>query len=161
MSKGGANLPLARVRTIMKSSPEVENVNQESLFLVTRATVSYKKKRFWYSWKARSDKSICDYFQEFFIMYLSKLGQRNGDDHNSVTYSDLAGKMVCVIQSWSAAVDQYFPWKRILKSCIRESPAMIAQYGMKKRFYSHTYMKIFRETNLLHDLKEFLSIALH
>ena len=32
-------------------------------------------------------------------MYLSKLGQRNGDDHNSVTYSDLAGKMVCVIQS--------------------------------------------------------------
>ena len=27
-------------------------------------------------------------------MYLSKLGQRNGDDHNSVTYSDLAGKMI-------------------------------------------------------------------
>merc|ERR1712223_19889 len=64
-AKGGANLPLARVKTIMKSSPEVENVNQESLFLVTRAT-------------------------EFFIMYLSKLGQRNGDDHDSVTYADLA-----------------------------------------------------------------------
>ena len=43
MSKGGgANLPLARVKTIMKSSPEVENVNQESLFLVARATVSLK-----------------------------------------------------------------------------------------------------------------------
>ena len=27
----------------MKSSPEVENVNQESLFLVTRATVSFEK----------------------------------------------------------------------------------------------------------------------
>ena len=42
-AKGGANLPLARVKTIMKSSPEVENVNQESLFLVTRATVSFYK----------------------------------------------------------------------------------------------------------------------
>merc|ERR1712018_863120 len=49
----------------MKSSPEVENVNQESLFLVARAT-------------------------EFFIMYLSKLGQRNGEDHDSVNYADLA-----------------------------------------------------------------------
>eukprot|EP00093_Oithona_nana_P005223 05223.XXX_300703_301081_1 [CDS] Oithona nana genome sequencing. len=67
MSKGSAsaNLPLARVRTIMKSSPEVETVSQESLYLITRAT-------------------------ELFIMYLSKLGQRNGEDHDSVTYSDLA-----------------------------------------------------------------------
>ena len=41
MSKGSAsaNLPLARVRTIMKSSPEVETVSQESLYLITRATV--------------------------------------------------------------------------------------------------------------------------
>ena len=91
MSKGGANLPLARVRTIMKSSPEVENVNQESLFLVTRATVSLKKS---HQIEKQCKEPICDYFQEFFIMYLSKLGQRNGDDHNSVTYSDLAGKMV-------------------------------------------------------------------
>ena len=45
-AKGGANLPLARVKTIMKSSPEVENVNQESLFLVTRATVSFYKSQF-------------------------------------------------------------------------------------------------------------------
>merc|ERR1712018_764724 len=64
-SRGGANLPLARVKTIMKSSPEVETVTQESLFLITRAT-------------------------ELFIMYLSKLGQRNGEDHDSVSYSDLA-----------------------------------------------------------------------
>ena len=39
--KAAANLPLARVKTIMKSSPEVETVNQESLFLITRATVSF------------------------------------------------------------------------------------------------------------------------
>ena len=29
-------LPLARVKTIMKSSPDVENIGQESLFLITK-----------------------------------------------------------------------------------------------------------------------------
>ena len=48
-------LPLARVRTIMKSSPDVENIGQESLFLITKAT-------------------------ELFIMYLTKLSQRCGND---------------------------------------------------------------------------------
>lgn len=32
------SLPMSRVKTIMKSSPEVENISQESLYLVTRAT---------------------------------------------------------------------------------------------------------------------------
>ncbi|XP_075237243.1 chromatin accessibility complex 16kD protein-like [Lycorma delicatula] len=31
-------LPMYRVRTIMKSSPDVENIGQDSLYLVTRAT---------------------------------------------------------------------------------------------------------------------------
>jgi hypothetical protein len=38
---GSSNLPLARVKTIMKSSPEVETVTQETLFLITRATVRF------------------------------------------------------------------------------------------------------------------------
>ena len=62
---GSSSLPLARVKTIMKSSPEVESVSQESLFLVTKAT-------------------------ELSIMYLTKLAQRTGDDSNAVTYADLA-----------------------------------------------------------------------
>jgi len=57
-------LPLARVKTIMKSSPDVDNIGQESLFLVTKAT-------------------------ELFIMYLTKLSQRHGNDQE-VTYTDLA-----------------------------------------------------------------------
>jgi len=57
-------LPMARVKTIMKSSPEVENINQESLFLITKAT-------------------------ELFIMYLTKLSQRTGNDQE-LTYTDLA-----------------------------------------------------------------------
>lgn len=35
-----AHLPPTRVKTIMKSSAEVETVSQESLLMVTRATVS-------------------------------------------------------------------------------------------------------------------------
>merc|ERR1711974_467355 len=58
-------LPLAKVKTIMKSSPDVENIGQESLFLITKAT-------------------------ELFIMYLTKLSQRHGNDQ-VVEYSDLAG----------------------------------------------------------------------
>merc|ERR1711983_529632 len=64
-NRGGANLPLARVKTIMKSSPDVETVSQESLFLITRAT-------------------------ELFIMYMAKLASRNGGEDPGVTYGDLA-----------------------------------------------------------------------
>merc|ERR1712038_1651210 len=58
-------LPQTRVKTIMKSSPDVETVSQESLFLITRAT-------------------------ELFIMYMAKLASRNGGEDPSVTYGDLA-----------------------------------------------------------------------
>jgi len=33
-------LPVSRVRTIMKSSPDVENISQDALTAVTAATVS-------------------------------------------------------------------------------------------------------------------------
>lgn len=32
-------LPISRVRTIMKSSPDVENISQDALYTVTAATV--------------------------------------------------------------------------------------------------------------------------
>jgi hypothetical protein len=34
--------------------------------------------------------SLIIFFQELFIMYLTKLAQRTGEDSMSVTYSDLA-----------------------------------------------------------------------
>merc|ERR1712071_484339 len=58
-------LPQARVKTIMKSSPDVDAVSQESLFLITKAT-------------------------ELFVMYLTKLAQRHGDNDQRVDYADLA-----------------------------------------------------------------------
>ncbi|CAB3369959.1 Hypothetical predicted protein [Cloeon dipterum] len=35
--KGGLQLPISRIRTIMKSSPDVENIGQDSLFLIAKA----------------------------------------------------------------------------------------------------------------------------
>jgi len=55
---------MGRVKTIMKSSPEVDQISNESLFLITKAT-------------------------EVFIMYITKLSQRYGKDQE-LTYEDLA-----------------------------------------------------------------------
>ena len=38
---GSCVLPISRIKTIMKSSPEVSNIGQESLFLITKSTVNY------------------------------------------------------------------------------------------------------------------------
>ncbi len=40
-SKKNISLPVSRVRLIMKSSPDVSSINQDALFLTTKATVSY------------------------------------------------------------------------------------------------------------------------
>ncbi|XP_059480365.1 chromatin accessibility complex protein 1 [Neocloeon triangulifer] len=37
-AKSGLQLPISRIRTIMKSSPDVESIGQDSLFLITKAT---------------------------------------------------------------------------------------------------------------------------
>ncbi|XP_040572187.1 chromatin accessibility complex protein 1 [Lepeophtheirus salmonis] len=59
------SLPMSRVRTIMKSSPDIDNISQESLYLITKAT-------------------------EYFIIYLTKLSQKNGGNLGNVDYDDLS-----------------------------------------------------------------------
>ena len=44
--KGQCSLPLSRVKTIMKSSPDVSNIGLESLFLVAKSAVSFKPAAF-------------------------------------------------------------------------------------------------------------------
>lgn len=39
-AKKTISLPISRVRLIMKSSPDVSSINQDALFLTTKATVS-------------------------------------------------------------------------------------------------------------------------
>ncbi|RZF36917.1 hypothetical protein LSTR_LSTR004605 [Laodelphax striatellus] len=58
-------LPLSRVRTIMKSSPDVENISQDSLPLVIRAT-------------------------ELFIQHLSQMAYKVGKSKDSLEYNNLA-----------------------------------------------------------------------
>ncbi|KAG8034737.1 hypothetical protein G9C98_007813 [Cotesia typhae] len=58
-------LPLARVRTIMKSSPDVESIGQDGLFLVTKAT-------------------------EMFIQYLATEAHTKANKKNALDYKHLA-----------------------------------------------------------------------
>ncbi|XP_075873416.1 chromatin accessibility complex protein 1 [Nelusetta ayraudi] len=66
-SKKSISLPISRVRLIMKSSPDVSSINQDALFLTTKAT-------------------------ELFVQHLalSSFTSGSGKESNSLTYSDLA-----------------------------------------------------------------------
>ncbi|KAL7830415.1 hypothetical protein SRHO_G00315420 [Serrasalmus rhombeus] len=61
------SLPMSRVRLIMKSSPDVSCINQEAIFLTTKAT-------------------------ELFVQHLALSSYNNGSgkDTNTLSYSDLA-----------------------------------------------------------------------
>ncbi|XP_074607027.1 chromatin accessibility complex protein 1-like isoform X1 [Acropora palmata] len=59
------HLPIARIKTIMKSSPDLPNCSQESVFLVTRAT-------------------------ELFINYLAVSAYKQESDPKHLTYKGLS-----------------------------------------------------------------------
>lgn len=61
------SLPISRVRLIMKSSPDVSSINQDALFLTTKAT-------------------------ELFVQFLavSSFNNGSGKEGNTLSYSDLA-----------------------------------------------------------------------
>merc|ERR1712050_1490 len=61
----GCLLPISRIRTIMKSSPDVAHLSNDSLYLVTKAT-------------------------EIFVQDLSRYCLKRSKDPNKVTYNDLA-----------------------------------------------------------------------
>lgn len=63
--RGKCELPLSRVRTIMKSSPDVNNINQEALFLAAKAT-------------------------EMFIQSLAQVSLEQSEDKGLLKYNDLA-----------------------------------------------------------------------
>ncbi|XP_040573938.1 chromatin accessibility complex protein 1 [Lepeophtheirus salmonis] len=58
------NLPLTRVRRIMKSSPDVGNISRETLYLITKAT-------------------------EKFISFLANDSLCNGPNKSQIEYEDL------------------------------------------------------------------------
>ncbi|XP_072303529.1 chromatin accessibility complex protein 1 [Eucyclogobius newberryi] len=66
-NKKGVSLPISRVRLIMKSSPDVSSINQEALFLTTKAT-------------------------ELFVQHLavSSFNTGSGKETKSLSYCDLA-----------------------------------------------------------------------
>ncbi|KAG8005215.1 Chromatin accessibility complex protein 1 [Nibea albiflora] len=66
-TKKTISLPVSRVRLIMKSSPDVSSINQDALFLTTKAT-------------------------ELFVQHLalSSFNNGSGKESNTLSYSDLA-----------------------------------------------------------------------
>ena len=51
-------LPITRVKTIMKSSPELGNMSQEAYFLITRATECFVQYMAEQAWKSVKDKRL-------------------------------------------------------------------------------------------------------
>ena len=41
VNRGAPLIPMNRIRTIMKSSPEITNINQDTLYSVCKATVCF------------------------------------------------------------------------------------------------------------------------
>ncbi|XP_038052196.1 chromatin accessibility complex protein 1-like [Patiria miniata] len=58
-------LPVARIRTIMKSSPDITVIGQESLFLITKAT-------------------------ELFVQHIAQESHSRSQNKNSLVYGNLA-----------------------------------------------------------------------
>ncbi|XP_064652838.1 chromatin accessibility complex protein 1-like [Lineus longissimus] len=58
-------LPLSRIKTIMKSSPDVSNIGNESLMLIAKAT-------------------------ELFVQDLALLTMKNAENKKDIEYNDLA-----------------------------------------------------------------------
>lgn len=80
-------IPMSRVRTIMKSSPEITNINQDTLFLVCKATVNcvlfnmilfYQKSIFYIINK------------ELFIRHFCKEAYKNSNKDPNLDYDKLA-----------------------------------------------------------------------
>ncbi|XP_048849784.1 chromatin accessibility complex protein 1 [Brienomyrus brachyistius] len=67
LTNKNVSLPMSRVKLIMKSSPDVSSINQDALFLTTKAT-------------------------ELFVQYLAQCSFKNGSgkEKNTLAYSDLA-----------------------------------------------------------------------
>ncbi|KAI1901634.1 hypothetical protein AGOR_G00036420 [Albula goreensis] len=67
MNNKNISLPMSRVKLIMKSSPDVSSINQDALFLTTKAT-------------------------ELFVQHLAQCSFKRGSgkEKNTLSYSDLA-----------------------------------------------------------------------
>jgi chromatin accessibility complex protein 1 len=61
ITDGSLQLPTSRIRTIMKSSPEVNTIGAESLFLITKATELFVQELARMSLEKSANRSFVDY----------------------------------------------------------------------------------------------------
>ena len=84
-------LPLSRIKRIMKLSPKIDVVTKESLFAMTMAT-------------------------EYFIWTITKRAWKNGEDKNKLVYADLV-KVAKEIERLSF-LQEILPKKVKYKDCL-------------------------------------------
>lgn len=77
-----AHLPTSRIKTIMKSTSDVETVNKEAVYTLTRATVSFSFVLTFY------ESNVC--LQELFIKMLTTEAYKDSTDKKKIDYKNLA-----------------------------------------------------------------------
>ncbi|ESN90139.1 hypothetical protein HELRODRAFT_182743 [Helobdella robusta] len=58
---GNCQLPISRIRTIMKSSPEVNSIGNDSLFLIAKATELFVQNLAQLAYEKSCNKELVDY----------------------------------------------------------------------------------------------------
>ena len=108
-------LPLNRIRIIMKSSPETENIGQDALFLVARTTVSIR----YLSICIPRQISRCVFtsyvnLQEFFVKYLTSKAyeQHKKDKLKVLDYPSLADS----VQTMKSMA--FLKGKQLIMTCV-------------------------------------------
>jgi chromatin accessibility complex protein 1 len=87
LGDGSIILPQARVKMIMKSSPDTESISTDALYFVTKATVFFVC--FLSSYFSSSSK-LFQCFKEFFVEHLAQEIYESTNKSNELTYKGLA-----------------------------------------------------------------------
>ena len=81
-------LPQSKVKTIMKSSPEVEHIGVETLYLVTKATVSFFI--IFLLGFLRCSDSVFYLLKELFVEHLAKQSYQSAKGNKALGYKNLS-----------------------------------------------------------------------
>lgn len=88
LGDGSIVLPQARVKMIMKSSPDTESISTDALYFVTKATVTFSKCEA--SCIQLTKSCFFLYFKEFFVEHLAQEIYESTGKSDELTYKGLA-----------------------------------------------------------------------
>jgi chromatin accessibility complex protein 1 len=86
-NKSACAIPLSRIKTIMKSSPEITHINQDTLQCVAKATV---RRLPYLSGRSARHRAAFVYSKELFIQTLTKESYKKPMANKELNYENLA-----------------------------------------------------------------------